>query len=289
VGLVPGLIVGGGAGATLTGGSSSGSSLSWLREVMPDLGARLRAAIALPPGGGASAAGAESAALAASVAAIQAAVSSLERALRLQGLAPLRTMLVVAPLLAAGGFVVYRYGWDRLGWVSLHELRLGLGNVKASVEAMVGCLREEICLQILGVRERVDDTALAVRAVSADIGEVKAELRTVGAAVSTMEARMASVETASHRSAEGVELLVRLVASSALSAGASADTAQRLARFGELEELASPAPLELRSYSSYSERSSMPSPPAAPPPPPPRVDARATPGYLRSILQTASN
>lgn len=168
VGLVPGLVIGGGAGATLTSGSSGGSSLSWIREAIPDLGARLKAAIALPPS---AAPAADSAALTASVAAIQTAVMSLERAMRMQALSPLRSALFFA-VVAAGGLAVYRYGWDRIGWVTLNELRLGLGNVKASVEAMVGGLREELCSQLVGVRQQLDRTVVTVQATSADVIEV---------------------------------------------------------------------------------------------------------------------
>ena len=140
---------------------------------------------------------------------------------------------------------------------------------------MVSVLREELCSAILGVKEAVDETTVAVVAVQTDVAVVKSEVLRVGVMVSTMEARiearMASVETASHRSAEGVELLVRLVATSSLSAGASPETASLLQSFGQLH-----AP---------KTRLELPSPPAAPPPPLPR-----TPGYLQSILlQSAGN
>jgi hypothetical protein len=165
--LVP-LVVGGGAGVTLSAGSSGGSSLSWIRDAIPDLGARLKAAMVLPPRSSPSA---DTAALTASVAAVQTAVMSLERAMRMQALSPLRSALFFA-VMAAGGLAVYRYGWDRIGWVTLNELRLGLGNVKASVEAMIGGLREELCAQLLGIRQNLDRTAVGVETAGADVVEV---------------------------------------------------------------------------------------------------------------------
>lgn len=105
-----------------------------------------------------------------------------------------------------------------------------------------------------------------------------------------MEARLESVETASQRSADGVEILVSLVATSQLFAGATPETAHRLSRFSELQgprsALQSGA-LELRH--KQADRGALPSPPAAPPPPPPGTP-RAQPGYLQSILlQSAGN
>eukprot|EP00967_Tisochrysis_lutea_P129433 scaffold222582_cov28-Tisochrysis_lutea.AAC.2 len=278
VGLFPGLLVGTGAGATLSGSS-------WLQNIVPDLSSRLRAALAPHS---ASSTSADTAALTASVAAVQSAVLSLERAMRMNAQSSLKSLLFIAPLLAGGGFLVYRYGWERLGWVSLNDLRLGLANVKASVEAMVGCLREELCAQLIGVREKVDSTALAVEVACSDIAEVKSELRGVGESVAAVEARLASVETASKRSAEGVEILVRLVATSSLSAGASPETAARLSRFSELPSPLPSAPLELR-HKLSEPGTTLPSPPAAPPPPPPLAQ-RSAPSYLQSILlQSAGN
>ena len=122
-------------------------------------------------------------------------------------------------------------------------------------------------------KEKADELILKTINVTSKV--IEGEVLRVGVMVSTMEARiearMASVETASHRSAEGVELLVRLVATSSLSAGASPETASLLQSFGQLH-----AP---------KTRLELPSPPAAPPPPLPR-----TPGYLQSILlQSAGN
>jgi len=249
------LLVGGGAGAAVTSSDSS-----WLRELMPDFAARLFSA--LSPAG---APPRDTTALSASVAATEAAVASLNQAVRAQSGQGARTFLTIATVAVAGGsMAVWRFGWDRVGWASLHELRKGLGNLKASVEGMISQLRTELCEQLLGVQQGLDEANAAVGKVRGAVGDVKEELRAAAAAVAAMEQRMLRVEAATRRSADGVELLVHLVSTTSLSSGASPELAAKLLTFdkeagGEADPLA------------------LPSPPAIQPPPPPG-------GVLQSIL-----
>jgi hypothetical protein len=128
--------------------------------------------------------------------------------------------------------------------------------------------------------------------------QVKTEVRSISDSLSSMESRLASVETASKRSADGIEILVSLVATSQMfAAGATPETSNRLSRFCELQGPAGyntgGGPLEIRHNKKMEhgalqmEHGTLPSPPAAPPPPPPGTP-RTQPGYLQSIfLQSA--
>ena len=154
----------GGAGAAVATSSGSGSdgASGWLSSAIPDLPQRLFGALtgrsAPPPPPNPE--------IASSVAATQAAVAALDRSVRAQSGS--RTAVVVFGAAVGGlGLAIYTFGGERGGWVSGSQLKAGLEGVRASVEAMLARLREELLAQLETVHEKL-------RELTDSLGKVRA-------------------------------------------------------------------------------------------------------------------
>ena len=118
---------------------------------------------------------------------------------------------------------------------------------------------------------RYTETAKAVQEVKE---ELSSEIREVGESVQRIETRLEPMETDARRSAQGVEVLCDLVASSGLLSNASASSLRRLDDFTRAgEEGGDPQPLADGGSSV-----------ARPPLPAPAAMAEAPTTFLRAIM-----
>ncbi len=225
------------------------ATINTIAQILRDGLVHAKAALLAPLGADANA----NAALAAS---LRDATLQLERALRAHsshgGVArPL--LLLAAPFLTAG-YLVYHYGWDRVGWVSAERFRAGLASLRTLVER-----------RLLGVE-------VAIEAVKSAVDEVKTEVLEVKDAVTSIERSM-------HRTSTGVDILCDLVANSSLVHDAIGNE-RAIAR--------------LRSYGDDAPRLLLRPPteaaPGEEPPDAPRPEAPASrqlPSYVQAALQPA--
>ena len=98
-------------------------------------------------------------------------------------------------------------------------------------DAAVGAVRQlgdTLHAAITRVDTDILETKAAIEQVSV---EVKEEVQSVAASVSALEKRMAPIESDVHRSAQGIDVLCQLVATSGLLANASADSLRQLDDF----------------------------------------------------------
>lgn len=145
-------------------------------------------------------------------------------------------LLLVAPAVIA--MVAKHYGWAALGWVTASELQAQMAQLTATVSAAIGGLSNTLNARF----GRVDES---VAEVHASVGRVALELEELR---SHMDVRLRPLESDARTSAEGVELLCNLVATSGLLSNASDDALRRLDAFtsghgGEEARRASPRPL----------------------------------------------
>ena len=143
--------------------------------------------------------------------------------------ASVRAALLIAVPVAAYSALRY-YGWANCGWATPAHLHEGLESVRATVTTCVGQLGETLAERFACVDHMLTDMNGHVLQVKE---ELKAEVQAVGETVSTLEQRMAPIETDVHRTAQGVNLLCEVVAG--LSNNASPDLLRRLDSFTGIE------------------------------------------------------
>mmetsp|Transcript_22023 Transcript_22023/g.69055 ORF Transcript_22023/g.69055 Transcript_22023/m.69055 type:complete len:278 (+) Transcript_22023:36-869(+) len=243
----------GGAGTAAYASSDSSSGSSFLS----DLGAPIPLLKSLFSSGDATARSAEAAQLSASVAATSAAVASLDRQLAAQGAAGSRAvMLLVGVPLTGIAAALYIYGWNRIGWVSAEQMKTGLNQLKASIEANLDKLKVELVEKIEVLKDKMTEVAKEVGILAEEVSEVKGDVKKVAEGVEGTKKRMSAVEYSSKKAADGVELLVRAVADSPLLANASPETTARLNAF--LQRLSSGPVTVLRRLSGDQARALPP-------------------------------
>ena len=193
-------------------------------------------------------------ALKASVAGIEALLRSQQSSSRWRVAA-----LVCAPIAVA--LAVRFLGWEFFGWVTPRMLTEGLENVGRAVTTMGEGLHQRL--------ELIDSQLTA--AVTEAKDELQAEVRQIGAQVAAIDERIRPVEADAQRSAQGVDLLCELVATSKLFDKASPESLRRLDAFtGTASAREDPHPTPPRAELM------APTPPSL---------AQAAPSFMRALME----
>jgi hypothetical protein len=158
---------------------------------------------------------------------LQGAVEALKLALQAQRTASSWRAGMVASLAVVAGVAVV--GWGRLGWVTNAQLRDGLNSVHKAISAACRHLMETMNARFSAVENALVETSEALKT------ELKQEVLAVGQSVTALEQRLAPIEQDARRSAQGIELLCEVVASSGLLANANAESLRRLDHFTEMD------------------------------------------------------
>ena len=202
-----GLLASGAAAATVANTQSSSHSIAALvAQAMHNLRELLlRAQPERPPATEVSAA--------ALAAALHASTAQLERAMRTNSaIHPL--LVCLAPLVTAG-YLIRRFGWDHLGWVSVETFKSGLAALRQSIE------------------HRLQPIHATVTRTDAALIKVESDVQQIHATVESIEERMVSIENNAARSAAGVEFLCQFVSTSAMAQDSSPSTAAGLPYVGD--------------------------------------------------------
>ena len=156
-----------------------------------------------------------------------------------------KLLLAIGLPAAACGYALHHIGWANVGWVTPTRFEVGMSNVVEQVSTKIHDLGDLMHFKFL-------ETTKAFQEVKT---ELSSEIQAVGESVQKIERRLEPMEADSRRSAQGVEVLCDLVASSGLLNNASASSLRRLDEFtgnsadsGGREEaarLATRAPAEL--------------------------------------------
>ena len=197
--------------------------------------------------------------------ALQASVTAIQQLLEAQKRAASTSFWKVALLLGIPAAAVYCLGWAEFGWVSPNQLTQSLQSVTASVQQTVATLSDS-----LHARFGTVDAALAEN--TASVIAVREEVQAVGESVRVLETRLPPLEKHAERSAQGVEVLCDLIATSGLLSNASESALARLGSFtGTTDE--------------------PPAPPSRPelPEPAPAALQQAAPAFMRALMEPSSS
>ena len=222
--MVPGRLAAGGLGAmggayAVTKGPDAVQG--FLNEAFPAWVNAARAALqATPQVAPAAKDSAQVELLSASVKSLSAAVDGALRSQRaIVGGGAAGTLVLVGTPLAVLAYYLRNHGW----WVTAQELQEGLEGVRQAVCERVEEARVQL-LERIGVLEKLgEDTAAWQREQSAAMAEVAGKLHRVHDTVGALERELEGVKGDIARSARGVELLCKFVASSITARKKSAD------------------------------------------------------------------
>jgi len=152
----------------------------------------------------------------------------------------------------------YKWGWDGFGWVSREQLHESLDAVKHALGEKIAALRDEVMHRFTQVEEAIRQSVVRLERVDAGVASLRDDVAKGNATMASLERRLGSLESNTERSAQGVELLVHLVHSSALVHTADEQTMRGLEQFTGRELPAPrvvpplPAPMEPQRSASSS-------------------------------------
>jgi len=157
---------------------------------------------------------------------------TLNELARSQSRASSRGFIIFAAAAAGCTALLYRYGWNEIGWVSGRQLAAGLQAVQQTVGTAIAELRAEVVDRLIGVDQRLVDTDLRIQQVHEVVTVVQDDVRQVVSKMESIEERIASVASTTDRTATGVELLCKFVSTSGMIPGGDEQTIASLREIG---------------------------------------------------------
>lgn len=229
-----------------------------LASLFPALLHRASAVLSAAPASSHTAA--QNAEISAILVAQQSLSSTLQYLMRSQNLTSSSSMLsALLPLGLLGALAAawWKWGWEGFGWVSLEQLEENLETVRKYVAEKLEELKGEMLRRFSSIGEMLTQCTQRVEQVNDSVLGLQRDVSNVNTTLSSVDRRMESVENNTERTAEGVELLVRLVSSSRILDGADAASVRELHAFaGSPELMAPPAQPQLAAAPAAMDRSS---------------------------------